>query len=101
MSMAQETTDLATVVMHDAHVADFAGRDSVHFNAGLAFSHRKFVITRDALEKLDDAVLPSPEYIQLAFDKHYKRISEKVVNIMSIGAHVGSPIVLQASDFDN
>jgi hypothetical protein len=99
--MAQESIDRTADVMHEAHVAEFAGRDSVHFNAGMAWSHRKFVITRDALEKLDDAVLPNAEYIHLAFDKHYKRISQKVVDILSIGAHVGNPIVLQASDFEN
>lgn len=99
--MSQKTIERAADLMHDAHVADFAGLDGVYFNAGLAWSHRKFVVTRDALEKLDDAILPSPEYIQLAFDKHYKRIADKVLNILCIGAHVGDPVVLQASDFES
>ncbi|RYX92735.1 MAG: hypothetical protein EOO28_21260 [Comamonadaceae bacterium] len=100
--MAQDTPpERSQDVLHDVRIGDFAGRDGVYFNAGLAWSHRKFVVTRDALEKLDDAVLPSPEYIHLAFDKHVKKISEKVVNILSVGAHVGNPIVLQASDFEH
>ena len=86
-------------VLRDVHVADFAGRDGIYFTAGLATA-RKFVLTRDALELLDDAVLPAPQDVRLAFDKHVKRIAEKVVNILSTGVHVGSPIVLQASDFE-
>ncbi len=95
------TIERAADVLQDVHIADFAGRDGVYFNAGLAWQHRKFVVTRDALERLDDAVLPAADDIHHAFDKHVKRIAEKVVNILSVGAHVGNPIVLQASDFEN
>lgn len=87
-------------VLRDVHIADFAGRDGVYFTAGLATA-RKFVVTRDALEAIDDAVLPAAEDVRLAFDKHVKRIAEKVVNILSAGVHVGNPIVLQASDFEH
>lgn len=98
--MSNPTIERAADVLHDVHIGDFAGRDGVYFNAGLAWQHRKFVVTRDALEKLDDAVLPAQRDIHLAFDKHIRRISEKVLDILSVGAHVGNPIVLQASDFE-
>ena len=88
-----------TDVLRDVHIADFAGRDGVYFTAGLDTA-RKFVVTRDALEALDDSVLPAPDDVHVAFDKHSPRIAEKVVNILSIGVHVGNPIVLQASDFE-
>ncbi|CAN5509850.1 hypothetical protein BH11PSE7_BH11PSE7_06270 [soil metagenome] len=98
--MTKSTIDQSADVLRDVHVADFAGRDGIYFTAGLTTA-RKFVVTRDALEALDDAVLPAPDDVCLAFDKHVKRIAEKVVNILSAGVSLGSPIVLQASDFEN
>jgi hypothetical protein len=97
--MTPPTMDHTTDVLSDIHIADFAGRDGVYFTAGLTTA-RNFVVTRDALEALDDAVLPAPDDVRLAFDKHVKRIAEKVVNILSAGVHLGNPVVLQASDFE-
>jgi hypothetical protein len=97
--MSTSSIERAADVLRDVHIADFAGRDGVYFTAGLATA-RKFVVTRDALEALDDAVLPAPDDVRLAFDKHAKRIAQKVVNLLSAGVHVGSPVVLQASDFE-
>ncbi|MES2975465.1 MAG: hypothetical protein V4757_17745 [Pseudomonadota bacterium] len=99
--MPTQTIERAADVLNDVRVADFAGRAGVYFNAGLAWQHRKFVLTQDALEKLDDSVLPSYQDVHHAFDTHVKRIAEKVVNILTVGVHVGNPIVLQASDFEN
>ncbi|MBC7378758.1 MAG: hypothetical protein H7346_15145 [Burkholderiaceae bacterium] len=97
--MSTSSIERAADVLRDVHIADFAGRDGVYFTAGLTTAH-KFVVMRDALEALDDAVLPAPDDVRLAFDKHVKRIAEKVVNILSAGVHLGNPVVLQASDFE-
>ena len=39
-----DTLEESKDTLRDARVADFAGRDAVFFNAGLHWSHRRFVM---------------------------------------------------------
>jgi len=96
-----ETDDInqSTDVLRSARIADFAGRDAVYFIAGTGLKPREFVLTLDALEAIEDSALPSRHDMKLSFDKNNKRISEKVLNVLSVGGQAGNPIVLQASDF--
>lgn len=84
-----------------ARVEDVGGRDGIYFDAALDGNERRFLITRDALEQLDDRAFVDREDVKAAFDRQQEKIRAKVINVLSSGVAGGRPTTLSAADFES
>lgn len=94
------TTNQQRFSISGARVEDVGGRDGVYFDASFNGSERRFLITRDALERLDDRAFVDREDVKAAFDRQQEKIQAKVLNLLSSGVATGSPTTLSATDFE-
>jgi hypothetical protein len=101
--MTNETPSVAEkhFELRSVHVENVGGRDGVYFDAVLDGVARRFLITHDALQTLDDRVFVGRDDVRAAFDRNIDRIQTKVVDILTVGGSFANPVTLGSAEFES